>query len=102
MNRYLSVFLKVIFISISQADTASDTLYYIFDSIDVYSTSQKHSSPLSLHVIKSDDLTVDKNKQTINKSLYFVPGLTVMNDNNFAQDIRISIRGVGTRSSFGV
>ena len=25
-----------------------------------------------------------------------------MNDNNFAQDLRISIRGVGTRSSFGV
>ena len=102
MKKYLSVFLKVIFISISQADRASDTLYYVFDSIDVYSTSQKHSSPLSLHVIKSDDLAVDKNKQTINKSLYFVPGLTVMNDNNFAQDLRISIRGVGTRSSFGV
>ena len=102
MKKYLSVFLKFIFISFSQADRTSDTLHYFFDSIDVYSTSQKHSSPLSLHVIKSDDLAVDKNKQTINKSLYFVPGLTVMNDNNFAQDLRISIRGVGTRSSFGV
>jgi len=102
MNKYISIFLQVIFISISQADRSPDTLYYVFDSIDVYSTSQKHSSPLSLHVIKSDDLTVDKNKQTINKILHFVPGLTVMNDNNFAQDLRISIRGVGTRSSFGV
>ena len=71
MKKYLSVFLKVIFISISQADKASDTLYYVFDSVDVYSTTQKHSSPLSLHVIKSDDLAVDKNKQTINKSLYY-------------------------------
>ena len=102
MNKYLSIFLQVIFISISQAQKDSDTLHYVFESIDVYSTSQKHSSPLSLHIIKSDDLAVDKNKQTINKSLYFVPGLTVMNNNNFAQDARISIRGVGIRSSFGV
>ena len=67
MSKYISIFLQVIFISFSRADSGSDTLYYIFDSIDVYSTSQKHSSPLSLHVIKSDDLAVDKNKQTINK-----------------------------------
>jgi len=59
MNKYLSIFLQVIFISISQAQKDSDTLHYVFESIDVYSTSQKHSSPLSLHIIKSDDLAVD-------------------------------------------
>ena len=102
MNIYILIFLKIIFVSTLPADIALDTLHYFFDSIDVYSTSKKHSTPLSLHIINNEDLTVDKNKQTLNKSLYFVPGLTVMNDNNFAQDARISIRGVGLRSSFGV
>ena len=32
MNKYISIFLQVIFISISQADRSSDTLYYVFDS----------------------------------------------------------------------
>ena len=31
-----------------------------------------------------------------------VPGLFIMNDENFAQDIRLSIRGFGSRSAFGI
>ena len=102
MNKYLSFFLKIIFISISPADRATDTLYYYSDSINVFSTAQKNNSPLSFNIINEDDIAVDKNKHTINKVLCFIPGITVMNNNNFAQDARISIRGVGVRSSFGV
>nr|WP_305067198.1 TonB-dependent receptor [Mangrovivirga halotolerans] len=30
------------------------------------------------------------------------PGVFILNDNNFAQDVRISIRGFGSRASFGI
>ena len=39
---------------------------------------------------------------TLGESLRSVPGLFAMNDENFAQDIRISIRGFGSRSAFGI
>jgi len=31
-----------------------------------------------------------------------IPGVFVSNDNNFAQDARISIRGFGSRANFGL
>ena len=42
--------------------------------------------------------------QQINISEYLesVPGLFIMNNNNFAQDARISIRGFGSRANFGI
>jgi iron complex outermembrane receptor protein len=31
-----------------------------------------------------------------------VPGLFIQNANNYAQDLRISLRGFGARSAFGI
>ena len=38
----------------------------------------------------------------ISEYLESVPGLFIMNNNNFAQDARISIRGFGARANFGI
>jgi iron complex outermembrane receptor protein len=38
----------------------------------------------------------------LSESLWRVPGLTVANRNNYAQDLQISSRGYGARASFGV
>lgn len=52
---------------------------------------------------KSFDNSVDSKQQlSLNEFLTDVPGLFVLNDNNFSQDLRISIRGFGARSSFGI
>ena len=39
---------------------------------------------------------------SVNESLNAVPGLFALNPNNFAQDLRVSIRGFGARSAFGI
>ncbi len=38
----------------------------------------------------------------LSESLNRVPGLTILNRQNYAQDLQISIRGFGARSSFGI
>ena len=42
--------------------------------------------------------------QQFNLSEYVenIPGIFISNDNNFAQDSRISIRGFGSRANFGI
>ena len=44
----------------------------------------------------------NKQQLTLNEYLSNIPGLFSLNANNFAQDLRISIRGFGARSSFGI
>ena len=45
-----------------------------------------------------------KSAQQFNLSEYIedVPGVFILNDNNYAQDSRISIRGFGSRANFGI
>ena len=38
----------------------------------------------------------------LSESLNRVPGLTILNRQNYAQDLQVSIRGVGARSAFGI
>jgi iron complex outermembrane receptor protein len=38
----------------------------------------------------------------LSESLNRVPGLTVLNRQNYAQDLQVSIRGFGARSPFGI
>ena len=89
MKKYLFIVIWVgSFFSLS-ADETVDTLYYFLDPINVFSTAQNKNSPISFNVLGVDDIGKDKNKLTLNKILHFVPGLMVMNENNFAQAIAI-------------
>ena len=49
-----------------------------------------------------DSLRPGQRHLSLDESLLLLPGVTVSNRNNPAQDPRISIRGFGSRSSFGV
>lgn len=52
--------------------------------------------------IDSDQLRDDKLQVNLSESLVAVPGLQIQNRNNYAQDLQLSIRGFGARSTFGV
>ncbi len=43
-----------------------------------------------------------KQQLSLDEYLQNIPGLFVLNRNNFSQDLRIAIRGFGARSSFGI
>jgi len=65
-----------------------------------------HGSPLDLPfavtVQTPDSARPGQRHLSIDDALWLVPGLSVSNRNNPSQDPRISIRGFGARSAFGV
>jgi len=58
--------------------------------------------PASTDVVTRDEVRDGNLRVNLSESLDRVPGLVVLNRQNFAQDLQISIRGFGARSTFGV
>jgi iron complex outermembrane recepter protein len=58
--------------------------------------------PYAVTVQTPDSMRPGQRHISLDDALWLVPGLTVSNRNNPAQDPRISIRGFGARSAFGV
>ncbi|MEM1120811.1 MAG: TonB-dependent receptor [Bacteroidota bacterium] len=59
-------------------------------------------SPLSTTSLAKSFIQRGQNQLSVNESLDAIPGLFALNGNNFAQDLRVSIRGFGARSAFGI
>ena len=59
-------------------------------------------SPLALTVVSKNFIQRGQAQLSVNESLNSVPGLFALNPNNFAQDLRVSIRGFGARAAFGI
>jgi iron complex outermembrane receptor protein len=58
--------------------------------------------PASIDRIDGDAVRTDRAQVNISESLAGVPGLTARDRQNYAQDVQISVRGFGARSSFGL
>ena len=56
----------------------------------------------SISIIDKERIQVGTQQLGLDESLAGVPGLYMQNRYNFAQDLRISLRGFGARSSFGI
>jgi iron complex outermembrane receptor protein len=59
-------------------------------------------SPYAMSVVSGDDLRAGGPMLNLSESLARVPGLVAANRSNYAQDLQISSRGFGARSTFGV
>ena len=59
-------------------------------------------SPASIDAIASRVIREDNPQVNLSETLNRVPGLVVQNRQNYAQDLQISSRGFGARSTFGV
>jgi iron complex outermembrane receptor protein len=58
--------------------------------------------PASTDVLDRDEVRDANLRVNLSESLTRVPGLVVLNRQNYAQDLQISVRGFGARSTFGV
>ena len=56
----------------------------------------------SISVVGKERIQLGAQQLGLDEALAGVPGLYMMNRFNFAQDLRISLRGFGARSSFGI
>jgi len=58
--------------------------------------------PAAVSVVSKDDIQLARQQLGLDESLARVPGLFMQNRFNFAQDLRVSIRGFGARANFGI
>jgi iron complex outermembrane receptor protein len=58
--------------------------------------------PASIDRIDGDDVRSGRAQVNISESLGAVPGLLARDRQNYAQDVQISVRGFGARSTFGI
>lgn len=59
-------------------------------------------TPAAVSVVEGEDMRRAAPRINLSESLTRVPGLQVQNRQNYAQDLQLSIRGFGSRSTYGV
>jgi iron complex outermembrane receptor protein len=58
--------------------------------------------PAAVSVVGREDIQLGRQQLGLDEALGRVPGLFAQNRYNFAQDLRLSIRGFGARANFGI
>jgi iron complex outermembrane recepter protein len=59
-------------------------------------------TPAALGVVDADELTQARQGLQLDEALVRIPGVSAQNRYNFAQDLRVSMRGFGARAAFGI
>lgn len=59
-------------------------------------------APAAISAVGRDAIDAGGLQVNLSESLVRVPGITVLNRQNYAQDLQLSIRGFGSRSTFGI
>lgn len=63
---------------------------------------QRWMAPVSMDILEDEEIRAGQLQVNLSESLGRVPGLVIQNRQNYAQDLQISVRGFGARSTFGV
>ena len=83
----------------------SPTAAKVLPQVTVTATRTEAASfdiPASIDRIDGDDVRNNRWQVNLSESLGSVPGLIARDRQNYAQDVQISVRGFGSRSTFGI
>ena len=83
-----------------RAETSSDLDYVVVTATRVSQSS--FDLPVSADRIDSAAIRSGQLQENLSESLITVPGVSAHSRQNYAQDLQLSVRGFGARSSFGV
>src|SRR5579859_8042845 len=83
-------------------DTAATTLPPVIVQVGRGARGSPLDLPFAVSVQVPDSTRPGERHLSLDETLWLIPGLSVSNRNNPSQDARISIRGFGARSAFGV
>lgn len=86
-------------------DTASAPAVATLKPVAVTSTrigTSPFNTPASVTLMEGDAMRASQPQVNLSESLGGVPGLLIQNRQNYAQDLQISVRGFGSRSTFGI
>ncbi len=97
----------LLFLSISplSADAGNRNSSPVLEEVVVTATripTDIQDLPFAAGVVDRDDVQRARQQLGLDESLVAVPGLFFQNRYNFAQDLRIAIRGFGARANFGI
>ncbi|MEM7278673.1 MAG: TonB-dependent receptor [Pseudomonadota bacterium] len=104
MNRQTLVFLCMLVATFGAAvpavAAAEDIDEIIVSAARLPLTASDMSSAVS--VVEIDEIQNGRQLLSVDEALVAIPGVFIQDRYNFAQDLRISMRGFGARSSFGI
>ncbi len=66
------------------------------------SAQRSFDTPAAIESVDRDTIQNAGPQVNLSETLNRVPGLTILNRQNYAQDLQVSIRGFGARSAFGI
>jgi iron complex outermembrane receptor protein len=84
--------------ALGQADTELDTIVVTATRV----AESSRDLPVSIDRVDRRTIAAGQLKVNLSESLITVPGVSVQSRQNYAQDLQLSVRGFGARSSFGV
>ena len=85
--------------------TADEVIAVQLDPIIIRATridDEQAKLPIAVGSVGKDEIQLGRQQLGLDESLVNIPGLFFQNRYNFAQDLRISIRGFGARANFGI
>ena len=104
MKRILSTLILTLYTSIcfSQNIKTIDTINLDEVAVKILrEPNKKNLSVFSINSISTEEIQRYASQINLSEYLNLIPSVFIMNNNNFAQDERISIRGFGSRANFG-
>ena len=103
--KHLYFLLLVLPTLLCSQNKATDSIPTALDVVEIAATRltlTETQSPLAVTVLTKKRLQTATQQLSPYEVLSAIPGVFAMNPDNFSQDLRISIRGFGARSAFGI
>lgn len=103
-HRFITAFF-VVYCAIGFAQPQDSLLSTVGDSVFVRASrlpTLQDRVPYAISQMSQSELRDGRQQWSMADPLRRLPGLLVLNDNNFAQDLRLSVRGFGARAAFGI
>lgn len=98
----LKGFLNTAFAQSSEADSVKKLdIQPVTVTATRYET-DKNRTPFAISILNKNRLQTAQQQLSVHDALMTVAGVFVQNPDNFSQDLRISVRGFGARSAFGI
>ncbi len=97
--------LAVCIASLAAGTHAENTAVEELQEYTVTSTRVEKDSlkvPAAISAVGQDDIQLGRQQLGMDESLVNIPGIFMLNRYNFSQDLRIAIRGFGSRAAFGI
>ena len=105
MHSFFKCDLRVIAITVSMTTLHAPTHAQTLDEVVISASraqARSFDAPAAIQSVGRETIQNGGPQVNLSESLVRVPGLTILDRSNYAQDLQLSIRGFGARAAFGI